>query len=367
MKKILFIIYSYSKGGGAESLLTSIVNNLDPKKYEISIIEVEHDYIKIEPSNNNIKILPYICSVDEKRPRKNIHDLYFDPQRVFNDYIGDKYDLYVSFNYQLPSFLLPDNRHTVAWIHTCIYDLAKKEMERYYNLQKDVFERAERIVSISDITTQSICDLYPSFKEKIVEIYNGLDIDAVRKKAEEKADVNLERESIIYIGRLEERKDPERLYSIFSKLHLMDKKYHLYFLGYGSLKDKIEDMSRQEGFESYVHFLGYLQNPFPVIRQARVCVMTSKEEGFPMSLMECQALGVPFVSTVVGGARILAMDSYCGTVIENNDEAVRAIVYYMEQCNIELVKEHCQESILRFSLKAYIKRIEDFFDSLLGG
>ena len=35
MKKVFFIINCYSKGGGAENLLTKIVNNLNPEKYEI--------------------------------------------------------------------------------------------------------------------------------------------------------------------------------------------------------------------------------------------------------------------------------------------------------------------------------------------
>ena len=42
MIKILFLIFSYSMGGGAEALLTSIVNNLNPQKYDISIREIYH-------------------------------------------------------------------------------------------------------------------------------------------------------------------------------------------------------------------------------------------------------------------------------------------------------------------------------------
>ncbi len=41
-KKILFIIWSFSYGGGAEALLTMIVNHLDPQKYEIGILEYYH-------------------------------------------------------------------------------------------------------------------------------------------------------------------------------------------------------------------------------------------------------------------------------------------------------------------------------------
>ena len=46
MKRIFFIIYSFSTGGGAESLLTTIVNNLNPEKYEIGIMEIVHYGVK---------------------------------------------------------------------------------------------------------------------------------------------------------------------------------------------------------------------------------------------------------------------------------------------------------------------------------
>ena len=56
--KVFFIISSFSMGGGAESLLTTIVNNLNPEKYEIGIMEITHSNKKIEPVNANIKIFP---------------------------------------------------------------------------------------------------------------------------------------------------------------------------------------------------------------------------------------------------------------------------------------------------------------------
>ena len=45
-------------GGGAESLLTQIVNHLNPEKYEIGIMEIIHDTVKKEPVNSNIKRYP---------------------------------------------------------------------------------------------------------------------------------------------------------------------------------------------------------------------------------------------------------------------------------------------------------------------
>lgn len=363
-KRVLFIIYSYTMGGGSESLLTTIVNNLPKNKYDISIIEVMHSDVKAEPVNDDVHILPYIMSEKDARPRKNMHDLYYAPDKVFEKYIGDQFDVYISFNYQLPSFLLPPERKTISWIHTSIYDLAKPGMERYLELQRGVFEKVLRIVSISDITTQSIKDLYPEYSGKIIEIYNGIDIDNIRNKSTDTPCIILEQPAILFCGRLEERKDPIRLYSVFLHMFLMGKRYHLYYMGYGPLENEIKTKSISDGVDGYVHFLGYQDNPFPIIKQARVCCLLSVEEGFPMCLLECQALGVPFVSTVVGGARILAGDGNCGRVIENDKDAIGAIIGFVENDDREEIGLKCDKSIQRFCLDGYIKKIDNLIDSI---
>lgn len=64
-KKVLFIIRSFSTGGGAQSLLTRIVNNLNQDKYEISIIEILHNDMKTENVRPEITVLPYIMRADD--------------------------------------------------------------------------------------------------------------------------------------------------------------------------------------------------------------------------------------------------------------------------------------------------------------
>ena len=44
-KRILFIIWSFTYGGGAEKILANIVNNLNRDKYDIEILEFLHSNI----------------------------------------------------------------------------------------------------------------------------------------------------------------------------------------------------------------------------------------------------------------------------------------------------------------------------------
>lgn len=279
-------------------------------------------------------------------------------------YIPQGYDLYVSFNYQTPSFLLPEGGRNIAWVHTSVYDLAEEGMKYYRQLQCRAFEKAVRIVSISDITTKSIQTLFPEHAAKIVEIYNAVDVSEIRKKAESDTEIVLEHPAVIYVGRLDENKDPLRMVDLFQGLASRNNPVHLYFLGSGELEMRVREKVREYELENQIHFLGYLENPFPVIKQADVSCVTSRSEGFPMRLLESVALHVPFVSTEVGGAAILANGEQCGRVFRTDKEAVRDLSELLNMPK-SFIREACEKSIGRFDLKVYIAQIEQLFDSIL--
>lgn len=364
MKKVFFIINSFSWGGGAEALLTQIVNHLNPKKYEIGIMEIIHAGIKKEPVNSNIKIYPYYVKADDPERKAKMYYVYHEWDKVIQDYIPQDYDLYVSFNYLKPSFLLPRGKKNIAWIHGDVYNLAQADMKEERALQNNAFRKADRIVSISDITTQSLIDLFPEHKEKLQVIYNGIDISEVRRKAKESTNVCLQRPAILSVGRLDENKNPLRLLDIFDKVYKENKEVHLYYLGYGNLMDDIQRNAINKGIDKNVHLLGYYDNPFPIIAQCDVSCMFSLSEGFPMALLESVALDKPFVSSFIGGARILANGERCGKIIDTDDEAVNAILELMNQ-DKEKIKIECSMSIERFEMEHYIAQIENLFDQVI--
>lgn len=365
MKKILFIIWSHSLGGGAETLLTTIVNHLCACKYEIGIIEIYHSTIKRESVNPNIKVYDAITCSDDEEYRKKMYYIYNQPNEMIKRYIPSNYDLYVSFNYQLPSFLLPDSTRNIAWIHGAVFDLAANGMEKYRFLQERAFEKSIKIISISDVTSKSIQELFPNHVNKIVEVYNSVNVKEIREKAQQHSVISLNQPAVIYVGRLDENKNPIRMVDIFNQVLQKENSAHLYFLGKGELESEVKKKVSEYGMQEKVDFLGYMKNPFPVIKQADVCCMTSKSEGFPMSLLESVALHVPFVSTEIGGAQILVNEGQCGKIYRTDQEAAESIVELLKVSK-NVLKEECEKAISLFDLNTYISKIESIFDEILG-
>ena len=66
MKKILFITYSFSLGGGSEKILSNILNGLaDKTDYDVSVLEYAKYDIKSERINSKIKSLNPIVDMNK--------------------------------------------------------------------------------------------------------------------------------------------------------------------------------------------------------------------------------------------------------------------------------------------------------------
>ncbi len=354
--KVFFIINCYSMGGGAESLLTTVVNNLDADKFDIGIMEIIHSDKKVEPTKSHVNIFPYYVKADAPNRKSRMYYVYHEWDQVIEKYIPQDYDVYISYNYLKPSFLLPPNGKNIAWIHSDIYDLLEPSKHEERELQNRAFEKVKQIVCVSNLTAKSVKELFPAHKDKVQVIFNGLDIEKVIKAASEITDIKLRYKSVLCIGRLDDRKNPLRDLEVFRKVYKKDNDVHLYFLGYGDLTERVRKKSVEYGIGDNVHFLGYHKNPFPIVRQCAAVCMMSKSEGFPMSLLEAVALDKPFVSTPIGGSKTLSNNNTCGYVTDNDDEAAEKLLFMVN--NTFRFVEPCRESIKRFTLNNYIEQIE---------
>ncbi len=74
-------------------------------------------------------------------------------------------------------------------------------------------------------------------------------------------------------------------------------KQKLLLIGEDSIEESIKDKINQEGIEDRVLLKGYMDNPYPYIKDAKALVLASNAEGLPTVLIEALILGTPVVST----------------------------------------------------------------------
>ena len=368
MKKILFIPYTFSMGGGAEKILADTVRNLDPEKYQVTILPYADYHVKQEIVPENVKVLPGILDLKKAgKAEKAIKHLlvHFCPCVLRKWYIKGHYDVQVSFNYQIPSFLVKETRQTKAimWNHGDLYDL--RDSKAKYWLQSRSFRRATKIVAISENTEKSIVELFPKFRDKVEIIYNGIHIDNIRQRAQEPCNTSLEPNAVVFLGRLEHNKQPMALLETARILKKRNAPIKMYLLGQGEQEKELKARIAEYGLENQVSLLGYQQNPYPLIAQAKVVCMMSLSEGFPTVFAEGMALGKPFISTDVGGVREMSENGRCGILVNSPEDCAEAIAQLIaDEARYDEMSKACLTHIEEFSMARQKEHIEVLLNSL---
>src|SRR5207245_1744861 len=101
------------------------------------------------------------------------------------------------------------------------------------------------------------------------------------------------------VGRLEEQKGLDVLIAAWALLP--EPRPCLWIAGDGSRRADLEAGARSLGLEGAVRFLGAMPDARPLYDAADGFVLSSRQEGMPLALLEAMAAGLPVVATTVEG------------------------------------------------------------------
>ena len=130
--------------------------------------------------------------------------------------------------------------------------------------------------------------------------------------------------NLIAVGRLSHQKGFDRLLSVFSNLSSLFPNWNLTILGEGNYRQSLEQQRKALGLESRVSMPGVVGNLDDWYRSSDLFVMTSLFEGFPNTLVEAMAYGLPVVSVDCDtGPRDIIRHKVDGLLVpQNNPEAL---------------------------------------------
>ena len=165
------------------------------------------------------------------------------------------------------------------------------------------------------------------FHEKVREkseiITNIIDGKALNLKAEN-ADI-CDEADIVYLGRLTYQKYPERMLAII-KLMVKDcPNLKVAIVGSGDLLETCKILAKEYGVASNITFYGFLSNGYGILKNSKVFLLTSRYEGYPMCVLEAQALGLPIVSPNLGELNNLVINEKTGLIYDSDEEAVNCL------------------------------------------
>jgi len=198
-----------------------------------------------------------------------------------------------------------------------------------YKLAPYLYPRADAIIAVSGGVADDLSASAGLARQRIEVINNPVITDQTLKLAREEFRHSWFEPGappvILAAGRLAPAKDYPTLLRAFAKLR-PTRSCRLMILGEGSLLSELTQLAAELGIKRDVEFVGFVINPYAVMSQAALFVLSSRWEGSPNALVEAMACGVPVVATDCpsGPREILAGGKYGPLVLVGDVDGLAA-------------------------------------------
>lgn len=318
--RVIHLLQS-SQFSGAENVVCQIINMMDNND-DIEMMYCSCDgQIRKVLKERNIKFIP-ISNLTVKEVKRIIKE--YKPDLIH------AHDMRASFIGSLACGNVP----LISHIHNNNFDsrgISLKSIAYLYAALK-----TKHIFWVSDSSYEGYY-FHNLFKKKSEVLYNIINIDNLYSKM--RLDNNSYDYDIVYLGRLSEQKNPLRLMKICRGIVDQLPSVKIAVIGTGDLEDDTYKEAERLELGSNVTFLGFQNNPYKILNDSKLMIMTSLWEGTPMCVLEAMSLGVPVVSTPTDGINIVVNNGITGYLDETNEGIVNSCKAILMDKNL---RKKCQ-------------------------
>ena len=370
-KKILFLIPNL-KHGGAEKVLVNLVNNLDPDRYDITL----RTLFDVGVHRGSLK--PHIRYIPGFKREFRGNSLLFQrlkPSFWWKLLVKERYDIAVSYlegpTSRILSGCTDPGTKKVAWLHIELETLEKAAIGfRSPREALTAYNGFDRIVAVSGNVKDCFLRWLP-VKTPVSVLYNTNETELIRSLGSREPEDPLFRDetvpAVCSVGKLMKTKGFDRLLNVHRRLLDEGLGHHIYILGVGEEKNRLEKQIRQLGIGESVTLLGYRDNPYQYVSRCDLYVCSSHREGFSTAVTEALILGTPVVSTDCSGAReLLGERDEFGLVVENSEEGIYEGMKRMlsQPGLLARYREKAGERGRFFSRTETVRAVEEMLDML---
>jgi len=140
-------------------------------------------------------------------------------------------------------------------------------------------------------------------------------------------------------------------------------------VGYGPLEAETREEHRRIGLGDRFVFTGLRSDVKRILAGADVFVLTPHHEGFPLSVMEALAAGLPIVATRVGDIPSAVRDGIDGILVPTGDpkavaDALRALI--IDDGLRARMTRAARDGAARFDIRQASQRLEEIYVKLCG-
>lgn len=181
----------------------------------------------------------------------------------------------------------------------------------------------DRFIAVSDQVRQLLIDVSAAPAERFYTVLNGIDTAhfADARDAGLRAELGIPESSFTFgtVGRLGVSKAQHIMIDAMKSLTDRGEDAFLVIAGDGPLRQELEQQVSELRLESHVRMLGNWHNVASLLKCLDAFVLSSIDEGVPLSLLEAMAAGLPSVVTHIGGIPEVVTDGTHGLMVPVKD------------------------------------------------
>ena len=192
-------------------------------------------------------------------------------------------------------------------------------------------------------------------------LFNVINTNDIKNKIEQ--DDNIYNYDVVFLGRLNEAKNPMRMINIFNRVYQKNNTIKFAIIGDGEYYEKLSMYIKDNSLEKAITLFGFKENPYKILKCSKLLLMTSVHEGVPMVALETMSLGIPIVSTPTDGM-INLIDDSIGLLSDDDDDIIKKIIEIID-IKDDSRKEMTDRVISKFkninNLKQYKDKIKKYY------
>lgn len=373
-QKILYVIENIFFGGG-ERVFAQIINGLDKEKFEIYVASLP-DGIFEEKIKASAKLLPFklrnrfsllrIYRLAKIMKEKNIQIVHSQ---------GGRADFFVRIAAKIAkvpavisTIAMPVEGYNVGLLRKVIYVTLDRFSERL----------VDKFIVVSEALRKRLIRKHGIASERIVKIYNGVEIEKLNydsaNTSSVRKELNVEATALLIgtIGRLVWQKG--LTYFMRAVKQIVDGKWQMaeqtkfLIVGEGRERKRLESMAHSLNLGDKIIFTGFRSDIKEILYSLDILVLSSVREGQPITLLEAMALGKPIVATNIEGINETVIDGETGILVPPKDShaLAEAIVCLLKDNKKAQKMAQAARKVVeeRFNLKDKINQHKQLYETI---
>ena len=375
----LLFIMPWMITGGADLFNLNLIKGLNKEKFTVTIITTE-------PNKNVLR--------QEFERYANVYDLtsFLDQKYwlAFINYIIKKenINLILNSNSKMGYSILPYIKST----HVDIPIIDYVHMEEWYNRNGGYSRYSAMYESVIDKTLvcnensrKILINHFGKSEDEVQTVYIGVDENKFNPEKYNKQKIwqkylekNEKKKMLSYICRISEQKRPLLLLQIIAKLKEKRQDFKVLVVGDGNLLNKMKERAKELNIYDDIVFTGSLKDTTEIYAISDLTINCSLKEGLALTAYESLSMGVPVISSDVGGQKEL-ITSDVGEIIplmqdekdiylENyNPDEINNFVSAIDKVlnNLDEYKKNCRQRIIdNFSINKMIEKMTAIFEEV---